>query len=85
VQARTKTLAHLVAVAGHLGCCAGGLLAALLWIRPLTLWLLARGAGTALVIPLGYAHHRAGPYVAPADRIGWLYAARPALVRGHPL
>ena len=59
-----------------LGCCAAGLMAALLWIRPLTLGLLARGAGTALTFPLGYA--TIGLVLTlrrPANPIGWLYAA----------
>jgi hypothetical protein len=36
-----------------MGCCAGGLLAALLWVRPLTLGILAGGAATALAFPVG--------------------------------
>jgi hypothetical protein len=59
-----------------LGCCAAGLMAALLWIRPLTLGLLARGAGTALTFPFGYA--TIGLVLTlrrPANPIGWLYAA----------
>jgi hypothetical protein len=54
-RARTKTLLAWSLWLATFGCCAGGLLAALLWIRPLTLGLLARGAGTALMFPLGYA------------------------------
>jgi hypothetical protein len=42
VPARTKTLLAWSLWLATLGCCAGGLLAALLWIRPLTLELLAR-------------------------------------------
>jgi hypothetical protein len=59
-----------------LGCCAGGLAAALLWVRPLTLGLLAEGAGAALAFPLGYA--TIGLVLTlrrPANPIGWLYAA----------
>jgi len=59
-----------------LGCCAGGLLAALLWIRPLTLGLLATGAGAAVAFPLGFA--TIGLVLGlrrPANPIGWLYAA----------
>jgi hypothetical protein len=76
VHARTKTLLAWSLWLATLGCCAGGLLAALLWIRPLTLGLLARGAGTALVFPLGYA--TIGLVLGlrrPANPIGWLYAA----------
>jgi hypothetical protein len=59
-----------------LGCCAAGLLVALLWIRPLTLGLLATGAAQALIFPLGYAS--VGLVVSlrrPGNPIGWLYAA----------
>jgi hypothetical protein len=59
-----------------LACCAGGLLAVLLWVRPLTLELLAQGAGAALAFPLGYA--TVGLVLSlrrPANPIGWLYAA----------
>jgi hypothetical protein len=58
------------------GCCAGGLLVALLWVRPLTPGLLARGAAEALAFPLGYA--TIGLVLTlrrPANPIGWLYAA----------
>jgi hypothetical protein len=59
-----------------MGCCAGGLLAALLWVRPLTPSLLAGGAATALAFPVGYA--TIGLVLSlrrPANPIGWLYAA----------
>jgi hypothetical protein len=75
-RARTKTLLAWSLWLATFGCCAGGLLAALLWIRPLTLGLLARGAGTALMFPLGYA--TIGLVLSlrrPANPIGWLYAA----------
>jgi hypothetical protein len=76
LQPRTRpTLAWSLWLAS-MGCCAGGLLAALLWVRPLTPELLTRGAATALAFPVGYATiglvlslHR------PANPIGWLYAA----------
>ena len=58
------------------GCCAAGLVAALLWVRPLTLGLLATGAVAALAFPLGYA--TVGLVLSlrrPANPIGWLYAA----------
>jgi len=57
-------------------CCAGGLVAALLWIRPLTPELLAEGAGAALAFPLGYA--TIGLVLTlrrPVNPIGWLYSA----------
>jgi len=76
VHARTKTLLAWSLWLATLGCCAAGLLAALLWIRPLTLGLLVRGAGAALVFPLGYA--TIGLVLSlrrPANPIGWLYAA----------
>jgi hypothetical protein len=56
-------------------CCAVGLLAALLWVRPLTPGLLATGAGAVLAFPLGYA--TIGLVLGlrrPANPIGWLYA-----------
>jgi hypothetical protein len=52
------------------------LLAALAWVRPLTLQLLAGGAGAALAFPLGYA--TVGLVLGlrrPANPIGWLYGA----------
>jgi hypothetical protein len=59
-----------------MGCCAGGLLAALLWVRPLTAGLLTGGAATALAFPVGFA--TVGLVLGlrrPANPIGWLYAA----------
>ena len=76
VHARTKTLLAWALWLTTLVCCAGGLLAALLWIRPLTLSLLAGGASNALAFPLGYA--TIGLVLTlrrPANPIGWLYAA----------
>jgi hypothetical protein len=76
VHAKTKVLLAWSLWMATLGCCAGGLLAALLWIRPLTLGLLAGGAARALVFPLGYA--TIGLVLTlrrPANPIGWLYAA----------
>jgi hypothetical protein len=76
VPARIKTLLAWSLWLATLGCCAGGLLAALLWIRPLTLGLLATGAAYALISPLGYA--TIGLVLSlrrPANPIGWLYAA----------
>jgi hypothetical protein len=76
VRARSKTLLGWSLWLATLGCCAGGLVAALLWIRPLSLELLAEGAGAALAFPLGYA--TIGLVLClrrPANPIGWLYAA----------
>jgi hypothetical protein len=76
MRARTKALLAWALWLATLGCCAGGLLAALLWIRPLTLDLLATGAAQALIAPLGYA--TIGLVLGlrrPANPIGWLYAA----------
>jgi len=70
-----KLLAWSVWLAS-LGCCAAGLVAAVAWVRPLTLGLLATGAGAALAFPLGYA--TVGLVLSlrrPASPIGWLYAA----------
>ena len=46
LQPRTKTLLAWSLWLTSMGCCAGGLLAALLWVRPLTLGTLAGGAAT---------------------------------------
>jgi hypothetical protein len=76
VRERTKTLLAWSLWLATLGCCVGGLLAALLWIRPLTPGLLTRGASAALMFPLGYA--TIGLVLSlrrPANPIGWLYAA----------
>jgi hypothetical protein len=73
---RTRTIIAWSLWLATLGCCAGGLLAALLWIRPLTPGLLAQGAGNALIFPLGYA--TIGLVLTlrrPANPIGWLYGA----------
>ena len=55
VAARTQTLLAWSLWLATLACCAGGLVAALLWVRPLTAGLLVGGAGAALAFPLGYA------------------------------
>jgi len=76
MRARTKALLAWALWLATLGCCTAGLLAALLWIRPLTLDLLAKGAAEALIAPLGYA--TVGLVLSlrrPANPIGWLYAA----------
>ncbi|HYY81139.1 MAG TPA: hypothetical protein VFD04_18455 [Actinomycetes bacterium] len=76
MRARTSTLLACSLWLATLGCCAAGLVAALLWIRPLTPSVLARGATTALAFPLGYA--TVGLVLGlrrPGNPIGWLYAA----------
>jgi hypothetical protein len=76
LQPRPKTVLAWSLWLATFGCCAGGLLAALAWVRPLTLQLLAGGAGAALAFPLGYAS--VGLVLSlrrPANPIGWLYGA----------
>jgi hypothetical protein len=76
LQPRTRTMLAWSLWLASMGCCAGGLLAALLWVRPLTLGTLTGGAATALAFPLGYA--TVGLVLSlrrPANPIGWLYAA----------
>jgi hypothetical protein len=76
LQPRPKTLLAWSLWLASMGCCAGGLLAALLWVRPLTPELLTKGAATALAFPVGYA--TVGLVLSlrrPANPIGWLYAA----------
>jgi two-component system NarL family sensor kinase len=76
VAARTRSLLAWSLWLATLVCCAGGLVAALVWVRPLTLGLLAGVAGEALAFPLGYA--TVGLVVAlrrPANPIGWLFSA----------
>jgi hypothetical protein len=76
VRPRTKNLLGWSLWLATLGCCAGGLVAALLWIRPLTPGLLVGGAANALAFPLGYA--TIGLVLClrrPANPIGWLYGA----------
>ncbi len=76
LSTRTKTLVAWSLWLASLGCCAGGLLATLLWVRPFTLGLLAQRAAQAVAYPLGYA--TIGLVLGlrrPANPIGWLYAA----------
>jgi hypothetical protein len=76
LQLRPKTVLAWLLWLATFGCCAGGLLAVLAWVRPLTLGLLASGAWAALAFPLGYAS--VGLVLGlrrPANPIGWLYAA----------
>jgi hypothetical protein len=76
LQPRSRTVLAWSLWLASMSCCAGGLLAALLWVRPLTLGTLAGGAATALAFPLGYAS--VGLVLnlrRPTNPIGWLYAA----------
>jgi hypothetical protein len=76
LQPRTRTTLAWSLWLASMGCCAGGMLAALLWVRPLTAELLTRGAATALAFPVGYA--TIGLVLSlrrPVNPIGWLYAA----------
>jgi hypothetical protein len=76
LQPRTKTVLAWSLWLASMGCCAGGLLAALLWVRPLTPEPLTKGAATALAFPVGFA--TVGLVLSlrrPANPIGWLYAA----------
>jgi hypothetical protein len=71
---RTK-LAWLLFLA-TLGCCVGGLVATLVFTRPLTAVALPRTAGYAVAFPLGFA--AIGLVLGlrrPANPIGWLYGA----------
>jgi len=75
VRTRTKRLLAWSLWLASLCCCAAGLLATLLWVRPLTLGLLAQSAAGVLAYPLGYA--TIGLVLGlgrPANPIGWLYA-----------
>jgi hypothetical protein len=76
MRARTRTLLAWSLWLATFACCAAGLVVALLLTRPLTLAVLAQGAGFALAFPFGYA--TIGLVLAlrrPANPIGWLYAA----------
>jgi hypothetical protein len=76
VRTRTRTVLAWSLWLASLGCCAAGLLATLLWVRPLTLSLLAQRAAQAVAYPLGYA--TIGLVLGlrrPANPIGWLYGA----------
>mgnify|MGYP003287729785 CR=1 FL=1 len=76
LHARTRTTLAWSLWLATLGCCAGGQVATLALIRPLTLAILAEGAAFALAFPLGFA--TVGLVMTlrlPANPIGWLYAA----------
>jgi hypothetical protein len=73
---RTRTVLALLGWLAALGCCAGGLLATLLWTRPLTFGTLAPVAVPTLTLQLGLA--TVGLVLAlrrPDNPIGWLYVA----------
>jgi hypothetical protein len=73
---RTRTVLAWALWLATMGCCAAGLVTALLLTRPLTVQVLLEGAWFALGFPFGYA--TVGLVLTlrrPADPIGWLYAA----------
>src|SRR4029453_2367702 len=75
VQPRSRTVAAWALWVATMGCCAAGLVVALLVARPLTAQILLDGALFA-VAPVGYA--TIGLVLGlrrPANPIGWLYAA----------
>jgi two-component system, NarL family, sensor kinase len=76
MQARTRTALAWSLFLATVGCCVGGLVAAVVFTRPLTMAALARSAGNALAFPLGFG--TIGLVLGlrrPANPIGWLYAA----------
>jgi hypothetical protein len=76
LQPRTRTVAAWALWAATMGCCAAGLVVALLVARPLTAQVLLDGALFAVGFPLGYA--TVGLVLTlrrPANPMGWLYAA----------
>jgi hypothetical protein len=73
---RTRTIVAWSLWLATFGCCAAGLVVALVVTRPLTLAVLVQGAVFALAFPLGYA--TVGLVLSlrrPVNPIGWLYAA----------
>ena len=76
LQPRTRRVTAWALWAATMGCCAAGLVVALLVARPLTAQILLDGALFAVGFPLGYA--TVGLVLTlrrPANPIGWLYAA----------
>jgi hypothetical protein len=76
LRRRARTVLAWSLFLATLGCCVGGLVAAVVFTRPLTMAALARSAGNALAFPLGFA--TIGLVLGlrrPANPIGWLYAA----------
>jgi hypothetical protein len=73
---RARTMLAWSLFLATLGCCVGGLVAAVVFTRPLTMVALARSAGNAVAFPLGFA--TIGLVLGlrrPANPIGWLFAA----------
>ncbi len=73
---RTRTVLAWALWLATMGCCAAGLVAALLVARPLTTQVVLEGAWFTLGFPFGYA--TVGLVLTlrrPANPIGWLYAA----------
>ena len=73
---RTRTVLAWALWLATMGCCAAGLVIALLVARPLTAQVVLEGALFALGFPFGYA--TVGLVLTPrrpANPIGWLYAA----------
>jgi hypothetical protein len=71
-----RTLLAWSLLLATLGCCVGGLVAAVIFTRPVTAVALARSAGDAVAFPLGFA--TIGLVLGlrrPGNPIGWLYAA----------
>src|SRR6266545_8169128 len=87
VRTRTKRLLPWSLWLASLCCCAAGLLATLLWVRPLTLGLLAQSAAGGAGLPARLRHHRAGAGSAAAGQPDRLAVRRlgPALGAGDPL
>ena len=76
LQPRTRKVLAWALWLASMGCCAAGLVVALLVARPLTTQVILDGALFAVGFPLGYA--TVGLILAlrrPANPIGWLYAA----------
>jgi hypothetical protein len=76
LQPRTRKVLAWALWLASMGCCATGLVVALLVARPLTAQVLGDGALYALGFPLGYA--TVGLVLTlrrPANPIGWLFAA----------
>jgi hypothetical protein len=76
LRRRARTVLAWSLFLATVGCCVGGLVAAVAFTRPLTMDTLARSAGNALAFPLGFA--TIGLVLGlrrPANPIGWLYTA----------
>jgi hypothetical protein len=76
LRRRARTMLAWSLFLATLGCCVGGLVAAVVFTRPLTMAALARSASNALAFTLGFA--TIGLVLGrrrPTNPIGWLYAA----------